>query len=640
VLTFLRNAAGFYPEREDARESFADRAWSQGVFWVHRALYRRMADPAAFAAAVEAHAAQVPDVPLAELVPELRYRLRRAPLSDDLLAQCFGMCSVALGAAPPPRVLGAARALMLGGVVELAERDERRNALALAAAAMALHGTPVHLLAASAPRAEALAQAIEAPFATLGFRVTRVTQGGGAGERQDGCSRLVLCGTLRDIGLDYLRDRIALGGRPRAVLGTLDRLSGDAAAGRKLLLLGMQCALVEDAEEVMLDDSRAPLTVATEADQPGERLVFEQALELARALRERDDFSIGPQRTRLTAQASQRIARLTQALGGAWALRERREELIALALDALHVVRRDRDYEVVRGRVVFPPRPVEQDAEPDPADELLRKLVEVKEGCRLTGRRVVLAQVTVPRVLGRYLHLAGVCTDARRLDGEFWRLYRLKTVRASPPPGPIGWDARLFATAPGKRDALLEEIRKHAALGSVVVAARSPVEARAISDACVQAGIDAELVRGAGDAAEQQSVAHLERRGTVLVTTYPAERMVARSIEAAFPLHLIVAELHDAERHLAQIARAYAATSCAVLLSLEDVALKARLGERAVAASARVAGARGEVPVYHARRCVLRALRNAERATALARQDALSMERNLDDLLAFSGRRE
>jgi len=166
------------------------------------------------------------------------------------------------------------------------------------------------------------------------------------------------------------------------------------------------------------------------------------------------------------------------------------------------------------------------------------------------------------------------------------------------------------------------------------------VEARAISDACVQAGIDAELVRGAGDAAEQQSVAHLERRGTVLVTTYPAERMVARSIEAAFPLHLIVAELHDAERHLAQIARAYAATSCAVLLSLEDVALKARLGERAVAASARVAGARGEVPVYHARRCVLRALRNAERATALARQDALSMERNLDDLLAFSGRRE
>jgi len=270
--------------------------------------------------------------------------------------------------------------------------------------------------------------------------------------------------------------------------------------------------------------------------------------------------------------------------------------------------------------------------------DVLQGLLELKEGCALTGRREVLSRLSLPGFLGRYLHLAGVCSDARRLEGEFWRLYRLKIVRASSPCDPIAWNARLFATAPGKRDALLEEIRKHAAGGSVVVAVRSSAEAHAVGDACAQAGIDAELVRGTGDAAEQQAVTRLENPGTVLVTLYPAERMVARSSRAA--LHLLVAELPDGERHLVQIARAYSATSCAVLLSLEDVALKARLGERAVAAGARAAGARGEVPFERARRCVQRALRNAERATALARQDAFSMERSLDDLLAFSGRRE
>jgi preprotein translocase subunit SecA len=269
------------------------------VYRLHSLLRRRIDDPAPFAATVTARAARIPELPLPELVPELRDRLRRAPLSDDLLAECFGLYCVARGDAPPARVLGAARALMHGRIIELADREERRSAIALAAAAMALHGTPVHLLAASVARANALAQAIQAPFAALGFRVARVTPGG----RQDACSRLVLCGTLRDIGLDYLRDRIAL-----------DRGPGSAPGGPGLSLLGMQCALVEDSDEVMLDDADAPLMVATRADRPGEQLL-----------------------------------------------------------------------------------------------------------------RV---QITVRGVLGRYLHLAGMCGDARGIESQFWRLYRLKTVRA------------------------------------------------------------------------------------------------------------------------------------------------------------------------------------------------------------------
>ena len=627
----LGHRASFYPERESRAESLADRAWSQGLSWFQRRFRRRIADPAAFARAVAACASEVPDVPLSELVPDLRYRLRRAPLSDDLLAECFALYSIAEGDAKPSAgVLGAARALALGGIVELAEAADRRAALAFAAAAMTLHGTQVHLLAASPARARALAQALEAPFAALGFRLALVTQDGTAPERQDACSRLVLCGTLRDIGMDYLRDRIALGGRARAILGTLDRLAGDAPAARKLLLLGMQCALVEDADEVMLDDSRAPLTVATQLEQPGERLACEQALELAKTLREPEDFRFGPDGVQVTPPAAERIDRLTQALGGAWALREQRDELVAGALEALHVLQRDRDYRVNRGRVIFPPRAAAD--EPDDADELLQKLVEVKEGCRLSGRRVVLAQMAAPRVLGRYLHLAGTCADARRLESEFWRLYRLTTVRAGAYPSGTSWDARLVATRARKREVLLEEVRARAARGSVVVALRSPLEAQSLLEGCAGSGIAASLVRGEGTAEEQQAIARLDAQGTVLVTAYPAERNVARAQARGVPLHLIVVELHDAERQIVRIARAYAADSCEILLSLEDDAIKARLGARALAAAAR--------SPHGAKRFVLRALRSAEQATAQARRDAASMDSNLDDLLAFSGQRE
>jgi preprotein translocase subunit SecA len=185
---------------------------------------------------------------------------------------------------------------------------------------------------------------------------------------------------IADVGIDYLRDTMVMGGRPRRVLGTLDWLSGDVPAETKLLLPGLRCALIDEADRVMLDDSRAPLAVSTEDDQPGERLVYEQALELARTLRESADFTLGPERIKLTPGCSQRLAQLTQALGGDWVGRERREELIALALDALYVAQRDRDYRVIQGRVLFPPPPAEEAVEPSAAQQVLHKLVEVKEG--------------------------------------------------------------------------------------------------------------------------------------------------------------------------------------------------------------------------------------------------------------------
>lgn len=639
-------AAGFYPERYAAPESVGDRVWSTGVFWVHWLFHRRIPDPAPFAAEVGRHAARMGGQPLAALVPDLRYRLRRAPVSGDLLAECFGLYCAALqrGGArapgPSPVVLGAARVLIAGGIVELAGEADRHSALALAAAAMALRGTPVHLLAASEPRASVLAEAVRAPMAELGIGVGVITPAMDGPARHKAYASLVVCGALRDVGFDYLRDRMVLGGRPRQVLGTLERLSGDMPAERKLLLPGMRCALIDDADRVMLDDSRAPLAVSTEADQSGERLTYEQALELARVLRKPADFSLGPERTELTPQGSQRLAQLTQPLGGVWAGRESRDEAIALALNALHIVQRDRDYKVIQGRVVFPPRPAEEAEEPDAAQQLLQKLVEVKEGCRLSGRRVVLAQMTVPRVLGRYLHLAGACSDGRRLEHEFWRLYRLKTTLADAYPQVLPWSARLFATAAAKRDALIECVRAASARRAVVIALRSPAEAQALLEACTQAGIKVGLVRGTGDAAEQQAVAELNTPGTATVTLYPGERSVRRASGDALPVHLIVAELHDAERHIVHIARAYGADSCEILVSLEDAALKAHLGPRVLGAAARAAGSSGEAPPDRARRWVDRALRNAERAVAQARRDALSLERNLDDLLAFSGQRE
>ncbi|TAK46507.1 MAG: hypothetical protein EPO27_07770 [Betaproteobacteria bacterium] len=636
--------AGFYPERDATPESVWDRAWSAGEFWIRQLFRRRVPQAAPFAHAVARCTANVDAANLDAQIPGLRFRLRRTPRSGALLAECFGLYCAALrgsGSAtstPSPEVLGAARILMQGGVAEIAGMSERRCALALAAAAMALRGTPVHLLSSSEARARGLSEVMREPMAALGIGVGVVTQGMDARARGAAYANLVVCGALREIGIDYLRDRMSLGGRPRRVLGRLDRLSGDTAADRHVLS-GMHCALVDDADRLMLDDSRVPLAISTETDQSGERLLYEQALELARVLRETVDFTIGVERTELTPECSRRLAQLTQALGGVWAARERREELIALALDALHVAQRDRDYRVIQGRVQFPPEPAGTAEEPSVERLLLQKLVEVKEGCRLSGRRVVLAQISVPRVLGRYLHLAGVCGDARGLEREFWRSYRLHTAQAAPYPPPVPWTARLFAGAKARQEALIECVRS-GDRRAIVIGLRSPAEAHALLEAFAQSAIQAGVASGAGSAAEQQAVAGLDTPGAVLVSIYPAERNVLHARASAIPVSLLVAELHDGERHVAHIARAYGATACEVLLSLEDEDVKKFLGPRAVAAAGRAMGSSAEAPPGVALRCARRALTSAARAAAAARRDALMAERSLDDLLAFSGQRE
>jgi preprotein translocase subunit SecA len=632
--------AGFYVQRHAAPESIGDRLWSSGVFRLNQLWKRRVSNADEFAEKVATYSDGRRFHALHQIVPELRYRLRRGPLSNDLIAECFGLyCSalhVTRAPLPTHAALSGARVLIEGGVLELAGAAERRAALALAASAMALKGVQVHLLTGNPSRAIAITDTMRAPLETLNIDAGVIVPGLSNSARREIYSKLIVCGASRDIGYDYLRDRIVLGARPRRVLGTLDRLSGESTANRSLFLAGMRCALVDDADYVMLDDTRAPVSVSTEADESEERLAYDQALELARALHERADFSLNESHAELTRRGSEQLARLTETLGGVWASRQSREHLIELALDAVHFRQVDRDYTLAHDGVTFPTRSPEDEL--TDSEQLLRKLIEVKEGCRLTGRRIVLAQMSMPRVLSRYMHLAGVCADARGLEHDFWRLYQLKTILAGNYDPPVNWRARLFATAAAKRNAVIECARA-AVSRSVVIAVRTPSEAQSLLESCADAGIKSGLTRGIADAADLQAIADLAKPGAVTVSLYPAERTLTQPPVGAVSIQLVVAELHDAQRHITEIARAYAACSCEFLVSLEDDMLKAHLSASALRAAARAARG-GEAPLALSEALVKRALRIVEWKANQVRRDAFSGERNVDDLLAFSGQRE
>lgn len=495
----------------------------------------------AFAAKVEGYARDMRGGTLGADIAGLRYGLRRDGFTVELAARSLSLAHVTVGASAGQHVLAAAGALLRGAVVEIADPRERRLALLLAALARAMQGSPVHWLTVTEERAKAAAAELRAPLGLLNLPADAVR-----------------CAPLRAIAFDYLRDRLQAGPRSRAAQGRIERLAGDAAQAAPLRLSGLHCALVEDADTVMLDEAHAPLVMAAEADLSGDRLVYEQAMELARALTPGADFEVGEDAVQLGAEGSRRLAQLSVLLGAVWSSRARREELVGAALAALHLGR-----------------------EPNRKSDILYRM-------------------TVPRFLGRYLHLAGVCRDARGAENEFWELYRLKTVRAGAAAPRADCPVRVFRTAAQRRSAIA------AAAGGapLLVAMRTKAEAEALPQG-------------------------------LAVSLHPAQREV--TAPPPVPPHLVVAELHDSHRHVAQIREAYGAASCVQLLAMEDEAVEKALGAFIKACLRRT---RGELPPGLARWVAGSAQTGLERAQAQTLRELVARERQIDELVAFSGRRE
>ncbi len=588
-----------------ATQSAVDRLFAEVAFRFQYLFGRTLRQPESFAAEVDRQIPRYRDAEPAALLGALRYRLRRDGLTAPLLGECFALYCGALGAPVPREVLAAARWLSAGGIVELDDPVSRRHALALAALACVLHGDGVHLLAASDAAAKSLAESIAPLFSRLGFRVGCLARDTSASARRELYAAPVVCAAHRELGLDYLREGIQTG-RAGILRGRLEQLSGMAAPPA---LPRLQCALVEDADLVMLDDAQVPLVIAGQADQSRERLMYEQALELARALAPEADYTVEEGSILLTEPAARLLERLVAPLGGIWSARQRREELITWALEALHFTQREVDYRVENGRVVFPP-PADAAEEPGPDELELRKLIEVKEGCRLSARPEVLARISVPRFFGRYAKVAGVCADAQGLEQEFWSLYALRTARAGQRAQPASTSSRVFLTAEAKRAAVLELVRGAAQAGrAALVAVRSRPQAQALQSALAEAGLQAAVV------------------------LLPIMQMAPGQGE---PAELVVAELPVAGRHIAQACRAYVPGSCTLLLSLEDEAV----GGRRAWIARLGAGPSGELSTRWAAWIARGALRAAERAQSLSRQDLNARDRTLDDLLAVSGRGE
>lgn len=641
---------GGYPEREVPREGALDRLAAHVQYLAgklaaaHRPLARIV--PAVHAAERDLRIGERAE--LAARAVALRPRLVREGFTEVLAAEAFALIRAAaaltLGMRHFDVQLIGGWALLRGRVAEMETGEGKTLTATLAAGTAALAGHAVHVITVNDYLADRDAQAMRPVYEALGLSVGCVLHELPPAERRAQYQREVAYCSNKELAFDYLRDRMLLGGRPRPLADRIDALAG-GDRGERLLLRGLQFAVVDEADSVLVDEARTPLILSAPSQRGGEEAMHRQALAMAKQLTAAD-FRLDEGRVELTEQGAQRVGELAAARGGLWSGPRRRERLVQLALAALHLYEADKHYLVRDGKVqiideytgrLMPDRSWEQG---------LHQLIEIKEGCEVTGRRETLARISYQRFFRRYVHLAGMTGTAAEVAGELWSVYRLRVARVptNRPVRRLRHPDRVYARSGEKWRAVLASIEaRHRAGQPVLIGTRSVAASEHLASLLDAAGLEYRLLNARQDRDEAEIVARAGEPGRITVATNMAGRgtdiRLAPGVAERGGLHVICTERHDSGRIDRQLfgrcGRQGDPGSCEVLASLEDDLAASHLPSLA----ARMP--RGErFAAFAGRPLLALAQWRAESLHSQARRELLNLDDYLGDQLAFSGRGE
>jgi preprotein translocase subunit SecA len=659
VLPPLASTAA-YPEQAFERPGIVDRIADRLVAPVARRMRARKALDPAIVEAVRhfaKEAEKLTDAGVKKAAAELRLVLRRDGLTVPAVGQSFALIREVAGRAVGMRHFDSQIRggwIILNGMIAEMETGEGKTLTAtLPACTAAMAGLPVHIITVNDYLTARDAEWMAPVYKMLGLTVGVVVNGKEPQVRRAAYACDVTYCTNKELTFDYLRDRIALGSQVNRIQLSIERVAGTESRASRLVLRGLFFAIVDEADSVLVDEARTPLIISARSDQAPEKEMYEAALAMVGALREGEDFAIegGERHVRLTATGKQKLTAAAETLPGVFRGTRRREELATQALVATHVFKRDIHYLVREEKVqivdestgrILPDRSWEQG---------LHQMVEAKEGCPLTSQQTSVARMTYQRFFRRYLRLAGMTGTAREIAAELWSVYRLPVVKV-PTNRPVkrrDLGEAVYATTAEKWRAVVARLRELNQTGRpVLVGTRSVGASEELSRLLTAAGLKHQLLNARQDKAEAEIVAQAGQVGGITVATNMAGRgtdiKLGKGVEALGGLHVIATELHESRRIDRQLfgrcGRQGDPGFFEVILSLEDELSRVYLKGAAGALARRVVGDGRGFSQALLRRLVRYAQIRAEASHAAIRRELLTMDEQLGDLLAFSGKGE
>lgn len=562
----------------------------------------------------------------------LRYRALSGESLDLMLPEAFALMREAANRTLKMRhfdvqLLGGI-AMHSGSIAEMQTGEGKTLTASLPLYLACLRGKGAHLATANDYLATRDAEFIRPAFQILGMSVGALDAATSRAQRRQAYQCDVTYAAARELGFDFLRDRLLAGRESDRCGDLLARMLGhEDQSHADPVQRGLHFCLVDEADSILIDEARTPLIVSA---LPGESpdsatTLFHWAATVTREFQELTDFEHDRRNRQLALSASGRrkVRELPKpealAQVGMLDLYEHVER--ALLVEREYLL--DRHYVVRNGEVVIVDEFTGRLAVGRKWRNGIHQAVEAKEGLNISLHSGEAARVTVQDFFLRYERLAGMTGTAASSGRELKRIYKLQ-VQVIPTHRPCRRKQladQVFANQHAKWEAVVADVRELAGQGRpVLIGTRSIDKSEHLSQLLTDAGIPHNVLNARRLAEEAEIVAAAGQLGKVTVATNMAGRgtdiKLAPEVVALGGLHVICTELHESARIDRQLmgrcARQGDPGSFRQFMSLDDDILAAGLGPHAAERIRRRVAGFKVVPARYAR-LLRRAQRRVER---------------------------
>ena len=396
-----------------------------------------------------------------------------------------------------------------GNIAEMKTGEGKTLTATMAVYLNALTGDGVHVVTVNEYLATRDAEWMGSIYRFLGLTVGVNLSSKSSSEKKEAYLCDITYTTNSELGFDYLRDNMT-----------------QSLSNR--VLRGLKYAVVDEADSVLIDESRTPLIIS--GGQKAAASQYMVADRFVKCLKPERDFTVDI-KTKTCSLTDSGADKAERMFGVRNLYDPGNQELvhrIHQALKANYVMHRDVEYMVDKDRTVqlidqFTGRILKGREYNDG----LQQAIQAKEGVEIKQETTVLATITYQNFFRLYKKMSGMTGTAKTEEEEFEKIYNMKVIviPTNRPIARIDDMDYIYGTHKAKLRGLIDEVKARHEKGQPVLIGTVSVESNEeISALLSEAGIPHEVLNAKNQAREAEIISHAGEKGAVTLATNMAGR--------------------------------------------------------------------------------------------------------------------
>ncbi|MBR2770234.1 MAG: preprotein translocase subunit SecA [Solobacterium sp.] len=502
--------------------------------------------------ALEEKYAAMSDEELKAETPRLKQLLAEGKTLDDILPEAFATareaCKRVIGEFPYPVQLMGAAVMQGGDIAEMKTGEGKTLTSVMAVYLNALEGNGVHVVTVNEYLSQRDSEWMGQIHRFLGLTVGLNLREMSPAQKRAAYNCDITYTTNSELGFDYLRDNMVKNARDR-------------------VQRGLNFALVDEVDSILIDESRTPLIISGGMRQTAN--LYLQADRFAKRLKEQKregdeivepgdyEIDVKGRTVQLTEQGvakaekvfrienlynlehTQLLHRINQALKANYIMAKDVEYVVDTENDEINIVDPNTG-RLMKGREW---------------SDGLHQAVCAKEGISIRQETTILATITYQNFFRLYNKLAGMTGTAKTEEEEFTEIYNMLVyeIPTNRPVARIDHPDSIYGTKDAKFRALVEEVRERHEKGQPVLVGTIAVEtSELIHEMLKKEKIRHEVLNAKNHAREAEIIAKAGQKGSVTIATNMAGRgtdiKLGEGVRELGGLCVLGSERHESRR--------------------------------------------------------------------------------------------